>query len=88
MGGIYVDAFMRGVQGAIAKVKALRFCALSVRVGVERLGIRRTLGDKGEAVAKVIEFYVPSYFRKKEKWIPPQERGKILEFSIEAKKSA
>ncbi len=39
-------------------------------------------------MAKVIEFYIPSNFRKNDKWIPPQERGKIIEFSLPAKKSA
>lgn len=88
MGGDYVDAFMRGVQGAVAKVKTLRFGALRVRMGMERLGVGRNVGNKGAAVAKVIEFYIPSSFRKKEKWVPAHKRGKILEFSVEAKKSA
>jgi hypothetical protein len=39
-------------------------------------------------MAKIIEFYIPSNFRKNDKWIPPQERGKIIEFSLPAKKSA
>jgi hypothetical protein len=39
-------------------------------------------------MAKIIEFYIPSSFRKNDKWIPPQERGKIIEFSLPAKKSA
>ena len=82
-----MDAFMRGVQSAVAKIKALRFCPLSVRLGMEGL-IVRGVGKKGEAVAKVIEFYIPSSFRKKEKWVPAQARGKVLEFSVQAKKSA
>jgi hypothetical protein len=89
MGGAYVDAFMRGLQGALTKIKALRFGPLSVRLGVEGLvAIRNDIGEKGAAVAKIIEFYVPSNFRKKEKWVPPQDRGKILEFSLQTKKSA
>jgi hypothetical protein len=40
------------------------------------------------SMAKIIEFYIPSNFRKNDKWIPPQERGKIIEFSLPAKKSA
>jgi len=39
-------------------------------------------------MAKIIEFYIPSNFRKKDKWIPPQERGKIIEFNLPTKKSA
>jgi hypothetical protein len=39
-------------------------------------------------MAKIIEFYIPINFRKNDKWIPPQERGKIIEFSLPTKKSA
>jgi len=31
-------------------------------------------------MAKIIEFYVPSSFHKKVKWVPSENRGKILEF--------
>jgi hypothetical protein len=39
-------------------------------------------------MAKIIEFYVPSRFRKSGKWIPREDRGKLLEFPVETKKSA
>jgi hypothetical protein len=39
-------------------------------------------------VAKVIEFYIPNTFRKRVKWVSPAERGKIIEFPSEMKKSA
>ena len=39
-------------------------------------------------MAKIIEFYIPINFRKNDKRIPSQERGKIIEFSLPAKKSA
>jgi len=39
-------------------------------------------------MAKIIEFYIPTNFRKDGKWISPQERGKIIEFSLRTKKSA
>jgi hypothetical protein len=39
-------------------------------------------------MAKILEFYMPSNFRKNDKWISLQERGKIFEFSLPAKKSA
>jgi hypothetical protein len=29
-------------------------------------------------MAKVIEFYVPDNFRKKAKWISPEQRGKVI----------
>jgi hypothetical protein len=67
----------------------LRFCPLSVRMGVVGvLEIAKRGGQKGASVAKIIEFYIPSTFRKKEKWIPPENRGKIIEFSLQTRKSA
>ena len=39
-------------------------------------------------MAKVIEFYVPGNFKKKSKWVPPDERGKLIYFPEIAKKSA
>lgn len=39
-------------------------------------------------VAKVIEFYIPSSFRKNLKWVPAEMRGKVLEFPLPVKKSA
>jgi hypothetical protein len=39
-------------------------------------------------VAKVIEFYIPNNFRKKLKWLPPELRGKIVQFAPPVKKSA
>ena len=42
----------------------------------------------GMIMAKVIEFYIPNSFRKKLAWIPPEQRGKVIEFCPEIKKSA
>jgi hypothetical protein len=39
-------------------------------------------------MAKVINFYVPNHFQSKVKWIPPQRRGKLIEFPVQVKKSA
>jgi hypothetical protein len=39
-------------------------------------------------MAKIVEFYVPSKFRNKATWVPPRRRGKVIEFSVPAKKSA
>jgi hypothetical protein len=47
---------------------------------------QRSYGE--DHMAKIIEFYIPSNFRKNDKWIPPQERGKIIEFNLPTKKSA
>ncbi len=37
-------------------------------------------------VAKLIRFYVPNRFRKNVKWVPAENRGKVIE--IPRKKSA
>jgi len=42
-----------------------------------------------DAMAQVIEFYIPERFRKKkERWIPQEQRGKVIEFPIDIKRSA
>jgi hypothetical protein len=45
---------------------------------------------KSEVImAKIIEFFVPSSYRKKAtKWTPPEEHGKVIPFSLPQKKSA
>jgi hypothetical protein len=40
------------------------------------------------AMAKVIEFYIPRNFRKSFKWVPELQRGRVLEFCPQTKKSA
>ena len=40
------------------------------------------------ADVNVIVFHIPDNFRKKSKWVPPEERGKLLQFPAEARKSA
>jgi hypothetical protein len=42
----------------------------------------------GMTMAKIIEFYIPNNFRKREKWVCPEQRGKIIEFPSQMKKSA
>ncbi|MGA9968451.1 MAG: hypothetical protein WBQ10_24850 [Terriglobales bacterium] len=40
-------------------------------------------------MAKVIEYYVPKEVQNNVgKWIPPDQRGKIIRFPMSAKKSA
>jgi len=39
-------------------------------------------------MAKVIEFYIPNRFQNKVAWVPPQKRGKVIEFCPLVKKSA
>ena len=41
------------------------------------------------AMARVIEYKVPEKFRKKSgRWVPPEQRGKIIPFLVPDKKSA
>lgn len=39
-------------------------------------------------MTKIIEFYVPSRFRKKAKWVPAEEQGKVIPFALAQKKTA
>ncbi|MGA9641793.1 MAG: hypothetical protein WBQ72_10385 [Terriglobales bacterium] len=40
-------------------------------------------------MAKIIEFYIPSSFKKKAtKWVPPEQAGKVIPFEVAQKKSA
>jgi hypothetical protein len=53
---------------------------------------KETQIQNGRAVnfvmAKVIEFYIPTRFQKRVAWVPPEERGKVIEFYSQVKKSA
>jgi len=39
-------------------------------------------------MAKVIKFYVPARFRKILKWVPQQQRGRVLEFPVAQSRTA
>jgi len=39
-------------------------------------------------MAKIIDFYVPARFHKKVKWVPPADRGKVIEFCVPIRKTA
>jgi hypothetical protein len=39
-------------------------------------------------MAQVIEFYIPARFKAKVKWVPLEQRGKVLAFPADLKKSA
>jgi hypothetical protein len=63
------------------------------RIAPRVLGILRGITvsrvwAKEVAMAKVIEFYIPKNFRKSLKWVPELQRGRILEFCPQTKKSA
>jgi len=42
----------------------------------------------GRICGKGIEFYTPNRLRKSPPCVPPQQRGKVIEFPLPAKKSA
>ena len=43
--------------------------------------------EKRRVMAKLIEFYVPSIFRKPLKWSWQRQRGKVIEFCTQTRKS-
>jgi hypothetical protein len=49
---------------------------------------RESRREERLTVAKVIEFYIPNDFRRSVKWVPPEERGKMIEFASQIEKSA
>ena len=56
-------------------------CSARLRLAGEQTTRRTDL-------AKVIEFYVPAKFLQRVKWLPPQQRGRVIEFCPPTKKSA
>ena len=88
----HVDEIMRGVQGTSEKVQVKRFRSLSVRMGVAgilaKTWLARLQEPKDRPVAKVIEFYIPTRIPKSVKWLPPQQRGKVIEFPVSPKRTA
>ena len=39
-------------------------------------------------MAKVIEFYIPDRYKANAKWVPPERRGKVIEFPAAVRRSA
>jgi hypothetical protein len=60
---------------------ALRLQARTTKRRFQRKAAQRLM-------AKVINFYVPNRFRREVAWVPPQGRGKLIEFCVRVKKSA
>jgi hypothetical protein len=82
-----VDAILCYLQGFIEEVSSVRFRALSMWMGVGRYSRSQFRGVGGEqaeglgnAVAKLIEFYVPEGFRPRALEVPAEDRGKLIEF--------
>ena len=49
---------------------------------------KRPAVDRRMLMAQVIEFYIPARFKPKVKWVPVEQRGKIIAFPSDLKKSA
>ena len=89
-----MDEILRGMQIALTEIAPVRFRSLLVRMGMAgsravepvHTGVVEKRGRK--AVAKVIEFYIPTSFRKRVKWIPLEQRGKVIEFCPIKRKTA
>jgi hypothetical protein len=64
----------------------LRLAAKAIRM-IKMVAFPRTWIE-GVGMATVIEFYVPIRFRKTMKWVPTLDRGKIIEFCPQTRKSA
>ena len=39
-------------------------------------------------MAQVITFYIPDRHKKRTNWIPPDQKGKLISFPVQQKKSA
>jgi hypothetical protein len=52
------------------------------------VGVAGLKEKAGMKMAKIIEFYIPNNFRKRVRWVSPEQRGKIIEFASPMKKSA
>jgi hypothetical protein len=72
-----VDAMLCSMQAGTQESKAMRSHLLRLRLGMVT------------PMAIVIEFYMPETFRKQRgKWISPEQRGKVIPFPAQQKKSA
>ena len=57
-------------------------------VGLLQSVRKRFAGMKEISMAKVIEFYVPTIFRRPLKGAPEQQNAKVIEFCTQTRKSA
>jgi len=58
------------------------------RASGEKVFWRAVVVGSEDAMAQVIEFYIPSSYHKNSKWVPKEDRGKVLEFPVAVKKTA
>ena len=88
-----MDEVMRSVQGASEETQSDRFHTLTVCMRmagalIARLGFLLAKTNWRITVGKVIEFYVPTGFSTRVKWLPPQQRGRVIEFRLASQKSS
>jgi hypothetical protein len=77
-----------GYSGAMPAISGSFPSESLLASGVHFLWLRQSKEYLGGCMAKMIEFYIPQSFRKVSKWLPPDERGKLLEFPVAERKSA
>ena len=95
LGKNHVDEVMCRMQGPSKEVAIVRFRPLPMRMGMAGARKRRAdmtrrglASSEAKPVTNVVEFYIPTTFRKRLKVTLQQGRGKLIEFRPPAKKSA
>jgi hypothetical protein len=79
------------ISQQLARSEIVVSCTIQASAEQSRLRNRYPLRMRlrgGKAMAKVIEFYVPDKFRRRSKWTPHKQRGKVIQFPALQKKSA
>ena len=99
-GGGLLESALDSIEAGALSLFAIQFhtstkaCRFGLKTSVEICQNDNFLASVlflqvGRFMAKIIEFIVPSSFRKKpSKWLPPEEYGKVIPFSLPQKKSA
>jgi hypothetical protein len=79
------DGFVAGRRMTAIHSKIVRFAlrVIGIMQGIEAPGAIEEV-----AMARVIAFYVPNNFRKPLNGVPKFQRGKVIEFCPQTKKSA
>jgi hypothetical protein len=75
---LLVGRELDGLGSANSKLATAR---LQHRLRVVILSTNVVRFSEGDFMAKLIDFYIPSGFRKSAKWVPAKKRGKVIEFA-------
>jgi len=76
------------VTGCNAEHRGANLLPRNAAVRLQARTTDRRFQSGKRMMAKVIKFYIPNRFQKKVAWVPPEERGKVIEFRVQVKKSA